>query len=125
MDSKRQHKFSRQMLKDISEIFQKDSRNFFGHNLVTITNVEVAVDLSLARIHFSVLPVSKAEEVLQHLNERKSEIRGKFGNLIGKRIRKVPELAFFHDNTEETASHIDKLIDSLDIPPAAENTKED
>lgn len=125
MDSMRQHKFSRQILKDINEIFQKDPRHFFGQNLVTITEVEVAVDLSLAKIYFSVLPQNNAEDVLMSLNERKREIRGKFGNLIGKRIRIVPELAFFHDNTEEKANHMDKLIDSLDIPPTEEKTEED
>ncbi len=124
MDSKRQHKFSRQILKDLSQVFQRDPHHFFGTSLVTITDVEVAVDLSLAKIYFSVMPNHNADTVLQKLNERKNEIRGKLGNLIGKRIRKIPELAFFHDNTEEKASHIDKLIDSLDIPPAEENSEE-
>ncbi len=117
MESRRQHKFSRQMLKDITDIFQRDPLHFFGHSLVTVTDVKVAVDLSLAKVYFSILPIEKASDVLFNLNEKKAEIRRKLGNQIGKRVRKIPELAFFHDDTEEKASYLDRLIDNLDIPP--------
>lgn len=117
MDGKRQNKYSRQVLKDLSEIFQKDPKHFFGNAFVTVTDVEVSPDLSLARVYFSVLPVTEAEKVIQRLDEIKSEVRKLLGNKIGKRIRKIPELAFFHDDTGEQASKMDKLINSLVIPP--------
>ncbi|XOV92648.1 MAG: 30S ribosome-binding factor RbfA [Bacteroidota bacterium] len=124
MDSKRQHKFSRQILKDLSEVFQKDPRHFFGHSLVTITEVEVSPDLALAKVFLSVFPVKDVEEVFFSIEHKKGEIRKLLGNKIGKRVRIVPELAFFHDDTEEKASKIDQLIDKLDIPPADENSDE-
>ncbi len=117
MDSKRQHKFSRQILKDLSEIFQKDPRHFFGHSLVTITGVEVSPDLALAKVYLSVFPVKDVEEVFFSMDNKKGEIRKLLGNKIGKRVRIVPDLAFYHDNTEEEASKIDRLIDNLKIPP--------
>ncbi len=121
MDSKRQNKYGRQIQKDLSEIFQKDPRHFFGTALVTVIEVTVSPDLSLAKIYMSVLPSSQAEEVFDRMEERKSEIRKLLGNKIGKRIRKIPELAFFHDNTQEQALKMDNLIDSLNIPPAPED----
>lgn len=117
MDGKRQNKYSRQVLKDLSEIFQKDPKHFFGNAFVTVTDVEVSPDLSLARVYFSVLPVTEAEKVFHRLDEVKSEVRKLLGNKIGKRIRKIPELAFFHDDTGEQATKMDKLINSLVIPP--------
>ena len=117
MDGKRQNKYSRQILKDLTEVFQKDPRHFFGNAFVTVTDVEVSPDLSLARVYFSVLPISDAEGVFDRLDDVKSEVRKLLGNKIGKRIRKIPELAFFHDDTGEQASKMDKLINSLDIPP--------
>ena len=117
MDGKRQNKYSRQILKDLSEIFQKDPRHFFGKAFVTLTDVEVSPDLSLARVYFSVFPIQDAEGVFDRLDDIKSEIRKLLGNKIGKRIRKIPELAFFHDTTGEEASKMDRLIDGLDIPP--------
>lgn len=118
MQSKRQHKFSRQLQKDLSEIFQKDPRHFFGQSLVTITGVEMAPDLSFAKVFLSVFPIREAETVFFGLNEKKSEVRKLLGRKIGKQVRIIPELAFFHDDTEERASHMDQLINSLNIPPA-------
>jgi len=123
--SKRQNKYGRQIQKDLSEIFQKDPRHYFGHSLVTVTGVDMSPDLSLARVFLSVFPIKDAEDVFFNLDHRKSEIRKHLGNKIGKQVRIVPELAFFHDDTEETASHMDQLIDSLDIPPADESEEED
>lgn len=122
MDSKRQHKFSRQILKDLSEVFQKDPRHFFGNSLVTITGVEVSPDLALAKVYLSVFPVKDVDEVFYGIENKKGEIRKLLGNKIGKRVRIVPELAFFHDDTEEKASKIDQLIDNLNIPPTDQNT---
>jgi len=114
--SKRQHKFGKQIQKDISAIFQRDVHHFFSGSLVTITDVEMSPDLGLARVYLSVFPIKDAEKVFESVDEKKSEIRGALGRLIGKQVRIVPELAFFHDDTEEKASHIDQLIDGLEIP---------
>lgn len=124
MESKRQHKFSRQIHKDISDVFQKDPKHYFGNSLATIVKVDVAIDLSVAKVFFSVYPVSEGEKVIASLDKHKSEIRKKLGLLIGKRIRKIPELAFFLDSVEEQASYMDKLIDDLKIPPAPEEPED-
>ena len=122
--SKRQHKFARQLQKDLSEIFQRDPRHFFGNSLVTLTGVEMSPDLGFARIYLSVFPVKDAEKVFFEINEKKSEVRKLLGNKIGKQVRIIPELAFYHDDTEEQASKMDKLIESLNIPPAAPDDTE-
>lgn len=123
--SKRQVKFGRQIQKDLGDIFQKDPRHYFGHSLVTITGVEMSPDLSFAKVFLSVFPIKDADEVFFKLDEKKSEVRKHLGNKIGKQVRIVPEIAFFHDNTEEEASKMDQLIDSLNIPKADENDEEE
>jgi ribosome-binding factor A len=125
MESKRQQKISRQIQKDLGEIFQRDPKHFFGNSLVTLTEVEVTVDLSIAKVYLSVFPIKDAEEVFYRLDNMKSEVRKILGNKIGKRIRKIPDLVFYHDDTEEKASHMDRLIDSLNIPPADEDESKD
>ncbi|MEQ9402102.1 MAG: 30S ribosome-binding factor RbfA [Cyclobacteriaceae bacterium] len=120
MESKRQVKYGRQLQKDLAEIFQKDPKHFFGNALVTITEISVSPDLGLARVYLSVFPVAETEKVFDHLNGIKGEVRLKLGRKIGNRVRIIPELAFFHDDTEEKASKIDALIDGLEIPPEKE-----
>lgn len=123
--NKRQHKYGRQIQKDLSEIFQRDTRHYFGHSLVTVTAVEMSPDLGFAKIFLSVFPIQNTEDVFFNLNEKKSEIRKHLGNKIGKQVRVIPELAFFHDDTEERASRMDQLIDGLNIPPADETEEEE
>jgi ribosome-binding factor A len=116
MDTKRQHKYSKLILRDIAEIFQHDYRDSFGKAFVTLTSVEVSPDLAIASVYVSVLPNSEQEKVMETLGHRKSHIRGELGRRIGKQARIVPDLRFFLDETEEQAAHMDDLFEGLVIP---------
>lgn len=120
MDSKRQHKFSRLILKDLAEIFQHSYRDSFNPAFVTLTDVEISPDLSVASVYVSVLPTDEKDRVMNSLENKKSHIRGELGRRIGKQARIVPDLRFFHDETEENAAQIDALFQNLHIPPAEE-----
>ena len=123
MDTKRQHKYSKLILRDIAEIFQHDYRDSFGKAFVTLTSVEVSPDLAIASVYVSVLPNSEQEKVMETLAHRKSHIRGELGRRIGKQARIVPDLRFFLDETEEQAAQMDTLFEGLVIPP--EDDQED
>ena len=116
METQRQHKYSRQILKDLAEIFQRNIQDNFKGSFVTLTNVKISPDLAIATIYVSVLPVQKGEEVMAIIENNKKRIRGILGKVIGKHARIVPSLRFFLDTTEEEASKMDSLFDNLDIP---------
>ena len=124
-ESKRQLKFAQLIRKEISEILQRDFVGRFPGSLVTVSDVSMSPDLGLARIYFSIFPVVGSEKVMQMLNAEKSKIRGALGRRIGKEVRIIPELAFFDDQTAEEASRMDKLLDSLDIPPESPEDSEE
>ena len=117
MDTTRQHKYSKLILRDLAEIFQRDFRDSFGPAFVTLTSVEVSPDLSIASVYISVMPSAEKERVLESIEHKKSRIRGELGRRIGKQARIVPDLRFFLDETEENASKMDDLFKNLDIPP--------
>lgn len=119
-ESTRQQKYSKLILKDLSDIFQKDKLGLFGNSFITIADVQITPDLSIAKIYLSMMMVKDKESLLETITSRKSEIRRILGNKIGKQVRIVPDLLFFIDEVEENASKIDSLIDSLDIPPAGD-----
>lgn len=121
MEGIRQQKIAKLIQKDISEIFQKDKWGLFKNKLVTVAEVKVTADLSIARVYLSMMMVKDKEALIEKITEHKSEIRKLLGNRIGKQMRKVPDLEFFNDEVEERAARIDKLIDNLDIPPADED----
>ena len=118
--STRQQKYARLIQKELSDIFQRDKRGILDNAFITIADVRVSTDLSVAKIYISMLLAKEKEKVLEKINLRKKEIRKELGEKIGKQVRIIPELIFFVDEVEENAQRIDDLIKNLNIPPAKE-----
>src|SRR5690348_550436 len=113
----RQQKFSRLIQKELSDIFQRDKRGILENAFITIADVKMNADLSVARVYISMLLVKDKEKVLENINRHKSELRRALGDMIGKQVRIVPELIFYRDEVEENASRMDDIIKNLQIPP--------
>ena len=125
MESKRQQQFGRQIQKDLSEIFQKEFKEIFGGAMVTITDVKISPDLSLARCYLSFLLVEQPNEIMKELEFKNKAIRNALANRIRKQVRIIPNLAFFLDDTAAYAAKIEALFDGLVIPPASDEIDSD
>ena len=81
---------------------------------VTLTRVEVSPDLTLAKVHLSVLDSSPAKErtTLQGLNSAKRRIRGELGDVL--KLRRMPELAFFADHGVKQSIRISSILTDLE-----------
>ena len=110
MESKRQQKFARMIQKELGNIFQRDARNLLGPAFVTVTQVRMSSDLSVARVYLSVMMVKDKETFLKDITEKKNMIRKELGNRIGKISRIVPDLHFFLDDSVDYAENIDRLL---------------
>lgn len=117
----RQHKFSRLIQKELSDVFQRDKRGILEHTIVSIADVRVSPDLSVASVYISMMLVKDKKKVLEKLNANKREIRRALGERIGKQVRIIPELVFYIDETEENAQRIEEIIKNLNIPPEPKN----
>jgi ribosome-binding factor A len=115
--STRQHKYSKLIQKELSEIFLRDKRGILDNTFITIADVRMSPDLGVARVYISMLLAKEKDKTLDNINQHKGEIRKALGNRIGKQVRIVPELIFFKDEVEENASRMDELIKNLNIPP--------
>ncbi len=120
-ESKRQQKFSRMILKDLSEIFQQDKRGILEGAFITVSDVVMSPDLSIAKVYISMMMIKDREGLIEKITTRKSEIRKALGNKIGKQVRIVPNLLFYVDELPENASKIEKIIGDLDIPSTTED----
>ena len=65
MESTRQKKVSRQLLKDLSEILQIKGRDLIGTSLISVTVVRISPDLSIARVYISVFGTDNKEDLLK------------------------------------------------------------
>jgi ribosome-binding factor A len=115
--STRQQKYSRLMQKELSEIFQRDKRGILENTMISIVDVKMSPDLSVARIYLSMTLAKDKEKVLEKINTNKREIRKALGDRIGKQVRIIPEIIFFIDEVEENAQRIEDIIKNLNIPP--------
>ncbi len=90
--------------------------------LLTITTVRISKDLKIARVYFSLmggtLSKSKFIEILE-LN--KSEIRRSIANNV--RLRFVPELRFFYDDTLDTIEHISEVLKKVQNKDSSNNNE--
>ena len=110
MDTTRQNKVSRLIQKELGEIFQRETKVFFGSALITVTQVRISPDLSVAKVYVSLFNVKDNAKLLEDIKKHTKEIRGKLGERIKKQVRIIPNLVFFHDDSLDYAMKIDELL---------------
>lgn len=106
----RQLKVGREIQKDLAEIIRGRGMGAFGGAMVTVSEVRVSPDLSIAKTYVSIFPSDKSEQVMKTLEEMNKELRGELGRKVGKQLRIVPEIDFYLDTTLDYAEHIDQLL---------------
>lgn len=80
--------------------------------VVSVTDVQPASDLSVAKVYVSVLgDEAHRERVLALLEERAGELRFLLGREV--RLRRIPQLLFVSDYSIERGVRIVSLIESL------------
>ena len=112
----RQQKYGKLIQKELSDIFLRDKRSVLDNAFVTIAEVKMSPDLSVAKVFLSMMLAKNKNVVLASINSHKSEIRKALGERIRNQARIVPELIFVIDEVEENAQRIEDLIKSLNIP---------
>ncbi len=108
--STRQLKVGREIQKDLAELIRSKGMAAFGGAMVTVSEVRVSPDLSVAKVFVSVFPSEKQGPVMQILQDNNKALRGELGHLVAKQFRIVPELIFLLDTTLDYAEHIEELL---------------
>lgn len=104
----RHSRIAGQMLRILNELlrFQSKDPRLDG---VSITNVDLSRDLSVARVYFATLdPAADPEPALEGLQRAGGFLRSKLGREL--KIRHIPELRFAHDDSVARGFHISALI---------------
>ena len=108
--STRQLKVGRELQKDLAELIRSKSMAAFGGAMVTVSEVRVSPDLSVAKVFVSIFPSEKQGPVMQILQDNNKALRGELGHLVAKQFRIVTELIFILDTTLDYAEHIEELL---------------
>ena len=109
MQETRQNRIARLLQKELSTIFQEQTRQMKGV-MVSVTRARISPDLSVCTAHLSVFPSERGEEIIENVNKNKKTIRYELGTRVRNQLRIIPELRFFIDDSLDYIDHIDELL---------------
>ena len=112
MQETRQNKIARLLQKELSLIFQQQTRATHG-TMVSVTRVKISPDLSICTActaYLSIFPSEKGEEILANVNANTKGIRYELGTRVRNQLRIIPELRFFIDDSLDYIERIDELL---------------
>lgn len=111
METTRQEKIARMLQKEFGEIFVLYARKIQGV-IITVSEVRVSPDLSIARVYLSVFPTDRAADIVECVKRDTKALRFELGQRVRHQLRLIPELTFYNDESIERLSRIDELLDA-------------
>ena len=109
MQETRQNKIARLLQKELSIIFQEQTRSMHGV-MVSVTRTKISPDLSVCTAYLSIFPSERAEELIQNITRNEKQIRYELGTRVRHQMRIIPELRFFIDDSLDYIDRIDQLL---------------
>ena len=107
----------------MGDIFLREMKPVLGNSLITVTEVRITPDLSIARIYVSIMPIgtipsshggdpqpATKQGIIDAILEHSSELRYRLGLREGKQLRIIPQLDFFLDDSLDYAENIERLL---------------
>ncbi|MDR0231516.1 MAG: 30S ribosome-binding factor RbfA [Dysgonamonadaceae bacterium] len=113
MENTRLQKIGRLLQKELGEIFLLQTKAMPGV-LISVSEVRVSADLSIAKAYLSIFPSEKGQEIIKAITENTKAIRFDLGQRVRLQLRKIPELQFFLDESIDYLENIDKLLKNND-----------
>ena len=108
--TKRQARVGDLLKETIAELLQrrvKDPRV----ERITITGVDVSMDLKIGRVFYCMLDNEKKDEAQQGLDSAAGFLRHELRKIL--RIKNVPALSFIYDASFDYGSKIDVILDGI------------
>ncbi|RFF31205.1 30S ribosome-binding factor RbfA [Wenzhouxiangella sediminis] len=110
MSTPRSERVAGLLRRELADIVHSEFEYEIPRGLITVTDVEVARDLSHAKVFVAVLEIEQAPEIIEFLNEHAGQVRHELGKRI--RLRVTPTIKFLHDTSSETGDRIEQLLAS-------------
>ncbi len=114
MQTKRQLQVAEMVKRHVSMVLMEEGAYVYGRDvMVTVTSVKMSPDLSIARIYLSVYNTDNKQAVMLMLEEERSRLHQVLANRLRKHLRRMPDIAFFLDDTLDEMYRVDDLFEKL------------
>ena len=116
-ESPRQRKIATALQQELAAMLQEEIRNQGVSNLIlSITKVDVTIDLSLAKVYLSIFPNDKAENYLKGIKENLSQIKHTMSQRMKSQLRRMPHFSFYIDDSLDYLEGIEKALNQPENP---------
>ncbi|MGB0186609.1 MAG: 30S ribosome-binding factor RbfA [Flavobacteriaceae bacterium] len=122
MESQRQKKIASVLQRDLVEVLQGAAREGGMQGIIiSVTQVKVTVDLSIAKVYLSIFPINQAKILIEGISSNAAIIKHELAKRTKHQLRRMPELLFFIDDSLEYIDQIDRSLKGIDNPILTEN----
>lgn len=115
MAAKRQLQVAEMIKRNFGAVLQQEGLYVYGDAFVTVTSVVLTPDLSLAKIYLSIFNTEDKNEVILLMRKNMHSLKQALVARIKKHIRRIPEIAFYEDETIDEMYRVDALFDKYKI----------
>ena len=117
MESNRQKKIASVLQTDLVDVLQNAAtQGGLRGIIISVTKVNVTVDLSIAKVYLSIFPIDRGEELLEGIRSNAPLIKHEIAQRTRHQLRRMPKLMFFIDDSLEYIDQIDRSLKGLDNP---------
>lgn len=110
MQSKRQLQVGETIRRNFSEVLLQHGYNIYNDALVSVTNVVMSTDLSIAKIYLSLYNTNDKTATLQLIKENTPKLRNELYQRLRRQLRIMPQIAFYEDDTVDEMYRVDELF---------------
>ena len=114
MQTKRQKQLSKLVQQALSDIFLKEGQEILKGAMVTVTQAEVAADLSVAKAYLSIYNSEEPDAIMDNIQASNKQLRYLMGTKLRHQMRRMPELIFFRDNTLDEVFKLEEIFRDLE-----------
>lgn len=117
MESQRQKKIASVLQRDLVEVLQgAATQGGMKGILISVSKVNVTVDLSIAKVYLSIFPIDKGAELLEGIKSNAPLIKHELSQRTKHQLRRMPQLIFYIDDSLEYIDQIEKSLKGIDNP---------
>ncbi len=114
MDTKKQRQVAEVIKRNLSMVLQDEGGYIYGvAPLVTVTEVKMTPDFSIAKVYFSVFNIEDKQTPIIAMEANNARLRHALAKRIKSAVRRIPEIQFYLDDTLDEMYRVDVLFEKL------------
>ena len=111
MGAYRQNRLNEEISKALAEIIRNVKEKSVRDNVLTITGVSCAPDLSTAKVFYSFFGKGDKKEIAKGLKNATGYMRSQLARSLN--LRQTPDLIFVYDESIENGAHIEQVLEQI------------